>query len=200
MKSRKKYSLLISTIFLLTFNNAFVYASTYLTDPPHTSIGFNVKYLMITDVFGKFKSYDAKVEIDETTKELIGAEANIEVASLTTENSKRDGHLKSSDFFDASKFPNITFKSKDVKKISKNKYEMIGDLTIKGITKTIILRGEYTGFIDAGKMGGQRIGYTAEGIIDRKDFGLNWNRNLDQGGVVIGDKVVIELNIQAVAS
>ena len=77
---------------------------------------------------------------------------------------------------------------------------MIGDLTIKGITKTIILRGEYTGFIDAGKMGGQRIGYTAEGIIDRKDFDLNWNRNLDQGGVVIGDKVVIELNIQAVAS
>jgi len=200
MKSRKKNSLLICTIFLLTFNNSFVYASTYLTDPPHTSIGFNVKYLMITDVFGKFNSYEAKVEIDETTKELIGAEANIEVASLTTENSKRDGHLKSPDFFDASKFPNITFKSKDVKKISKNKYEMIGDLTIKGITKTIILRGEYTGFIDAGKMGGQRIGYTAEGIIDRKDFDLNWNRNLDQGGVVIGDKVVIELNIQAVAS
>ena len=200
MISRKKYSLLISTILLLTFNNALSLASSYITDPPHTSIGFNVKYLMITDVFGKFNSYEAKVEIDETTKELIGAEANIEVASLTTENSKRDGHLKSSDFFDASKFPNITFKSKDVKKISKNKYEMIGDLTIKGITKTIILRGEYTGFIDAGKMGGQRIGYTAEGIIDRKDFDLNWNRNLDQGGVVIGDKVVIELNIQAVAS
>ena len=200
MISRKKYSLLISTILLLTFNNALALASSYITDPPHTSIGFNVKYLMITDVFGKFNSYEAKVEIDETTKELIGAEANIEVASLTTENSKRDGHLKSPDFFDASKFPNITFKSKDVKKISKNKYEMIGDLTIKGITKTIILRGEYTGFIDAGKMGGQRIGYTAEGIIDRKDFDLNWNRNLDQGGVVIGDKVVIELNIQAVAS
>ena len=79
-------------------------------------------------------------------------------------------------------------------------YEMVGDLTIKGITKTIILRGKYTGFIDAGKMGGQRMGYTAEGVIDRKDFGLNWNRNLDQGGVVVGNKVVIELKIQAVAS
>ena len=200
MISRKKYSLLISTIFLLTFNNAFVYASTYLTDPPHTSIGFNVKYLMITDVFGQFKTYDAKVKIDETTKELIGVEANIKVASLTTENSKRDGHLKSPDFFDATKFPSITFKSKEVKKLAENKYEMIGDLTIKGITKTITLKGEYTGFIDAGKMGGKRIGYTAEAIINRKDFDLNWNRKLDQGGVLVGDEVVIELKIQAVAS
>ena len=198
MISRKKSSLLISTILLLTFNNAL--ASTYITDPPHTSIGFNVKYLMITDVFGEFKTYDAKVEIDETTKELIGVEADIKVASLTTENSKRDGHLKSPDFFDVTKFPRITFKSKKVKKLGENKYEMIGDLTIKGITKTITLKGEYTGFIDAGKMGGKRIGYTAEGIINRQDYGLNWNRNLDQGGVVVGNKVVIELKIQAVAS
>ena len=200
MISRKKYSLLISTIMLLTFNNAIVHASSYITVPPHTSIGFNVKYLMITDVFGQFKTYDAKVKIDETTKELIGVEANIKVASLTTENSKRDGHLKSPDFFDATKFPSITFKSKEVKKLAENKYEMIGDLTIKGITKTITLKGEYTGFIDAGKMGGKRIGYTAEAIINRKDFDLNWNRKLDQGGVLVGDEVVIELKIQAVAS
>ena len=200
MKSRKKYISVISILFLLIFNNAIAHASTYIPDPPHTSIGFNVKYLMITDVFGEFKTYDAKVEIDETTKELIGVEADIKVASLTTENSKRDGHLKSPDFFDVTKFPSITFKSKKVKKLGENKYEMIGDLTIKGITKTITLKGEYTGFIDAGKMGGKRIGYTAEGIINRKDFGLNWNRNLDQGGVVVGNKVVIELKIQAVAS
>jgi polyisoprenoid-binding protein YceI len=185
---------------LLTFNNAIVHASTYITDSAHTSIGFNVKYLMITDVFGQFKTYDAKVEIDETTKELIGVEADIKVASLTTENSKRDGHLKSPDFFDVAKFQSITFLSKEVKKIGVNNYEMIGDLTIKGITKTITLKGEYTGFIDAGKMGGKRIGYTAEAIINRKDFDLNWNRNLDQGGVLVGDEVVIELKIQAVAS
>ena len=155
---------------------------------------------MITDVFGQFKNYDAKVEIDENTKELIRVEAIIKVASLTTENSKRDGHLKSPDFFDIAKFPSITFLSKEVKKIDVNKYEMIGDLTIKGITKTITLKGEYTGFIDAGKMGGKRIGYTAEAIINRKDFDLNWNRNLDQGGVLVGDEVVIELKIHAVAS
>jgi len=200
MFSLKKYSLLIITILLLTFNNAIAHASTYITDTSHSSIGFNIKYLMITDVFGQFKTYDAKVEIDETTKELIGVEAKIKVASLTTENSKRDGHLKSPDFFDIAKFPSITFLSKEVKKIGMNKYEMIGDLTIKGITKTITLKGEYTGFIDAGKMGGKRIGYTAEAIINRKDFDLNWNRKLDQGGVLVGDEVVIELKIQAVAS
>jgi polyisoprenoid-binding protein YceI len=200
MFSLKKYSLLISAILFLTFNTAIAHASTYITDPPHTSIGFNVKYLMITDVFGQFNTYDAKVEIDETTKELIGVEANIEVASLTTENSKRDGHLKSPDFFDVTKFPSIIFKSKNVKKLGGNKYEVNGDLTIKGITKTITLKGEYTGFIDAGKMGGKRIGYTAEAIINRQDFDLNWNRELDQGGVLVGDEVVIELKIHAVAS
>ena len=200
MKSRKKYSLLINTILIITFNNAIGHASTYITDPPHSSIGFNVKYLMITDVFGQFKNYVAKVEVDETTKELIRVESTIEVGSLTTENSKRDVHLKSPDFFNVSKYPSITFKSKNVKKLGQSKYEMVGDLTIKGITKTITLKGEYTGFIDAGKMGGKRIGYTAEGIINRKDFGLNWNRNLDQGGVVVGNKVVIELNIKAVAT
>ena len=200
MISIKKYSLLISTILLLTFNNAIVHASTYITDSAHTSIGFNVKYLMITDVYGQFKTYDAKVEIDETTKELIGVEANIKVASLTTENTKRDGHLKSPDFFDVTKFPSITFKSKEVKKLAENKYEMIGDLTIKGITKTITLKGEYTGFIDAGKMGGKRIGYTAEATINRQDFDVNWNRELDQGGVLVGNEVVIELKIQAAAS
>ena len=200
MLSLKKYGLLISTILFFTFNNAFIYAGTYLTDTSHSSIGFNIKYLMITDVFGQFKTYDAKVEIDETTKELIGVEANIKVASLTTENTKRDGHLKSPDFFDVTKFPSITFKSKEVNKLAENKYEMIGDLTIKGITKTITLKGEYTGFIDAGKMGGKRIGYTAEATINRQDFDVNWNRELDQGGVLVGNEVVIELKIQAAAS
>ena len=197
MKSRKKYISVISTLFLLIFNNAISHASTYIPDPPHTSIGFNVKYLMITDVFGEFKNYDAKIEINENTKELISVEAQIKVDSLTTENTKRDGHLKSPDFFDATKYPSIIFISKNVQKTGLNQYEVIGDLTIKGITKTITLKGKNTGFIDAGKMGGKRMGYTAEGIINRKDFGLNWNRNLDQGGVVVGDEVIIELDVQA---
>ena len=87
--------------------------------------------------------------------------------------------------------------SKDVQKTGLNKHEVIGDLTIKGNMKTITLKGKNTGFIDAGKMGGKRMGYTAAGMINRKDFGLNWNINLDQGGVVVGDEVIIELDVQA---
>ena len=155
---------------------------------------------MITDVFGEFKSYNAKIEIDENTQNLVGVEAKIDVASLTTENSKRDGHLKSPDFFDAEQFPNILFKSRTVKKLGTDEYEVIGDLTIKGITKTITLRGKNTGFINAGMMGGKRAGFSATAMINRKDFGLNWNRKLDQGGLLVGNEVTIELKIQAVAS
>ena len=93
------------------FHHAWLHAATYTLDPSHTSIGFSVKHLMITDVSGQFKTYEAKVELDEKTNELKGVEANIRVSSIDTENAKRDGHLKSPDFFDAAQFPNILFKS-----------------------------------------------------------------------------------------
>lgn len=134
------------------FHHAWLHAATYTLDPPHTSIGFSVKHLMITDVSGQFKTYEAKVELDEKTNELKGVEANIRVSSIDTENAKRDGHLKSPDFF------------------------------------------------DAGMMGGKRAGFSATAMINRKDFGLNWNRSLDQGGLLVGNEVTIELKIQAVAS
>ena len=200
MNQFKKFSLTISTFLVFIFQNAWIHAVTYTLDPPHTSVGFNIKYLMLTDVFGEFKSYDAKIEIDETTKDLIGVEANINVVSLTTENSKRDGHLKSPDFFDAAQYPNIIFKSKSVNKLGNDQYEVTGDLTIKGITKTITLRGENTGFINAGMMGGKRAGFYATATINRRDFGLNWNRTLDQGGLLVGNEVMIELKVQAAAS
>ena len=182
------------------FHHAWLHAATYTLDPSHTSIGFSVKHLMITDVSGQFKTYEAKVELDEKTNELKGVEANIQVSSIDTENAKRDGHLKSPDFFDAAQFPNILFKSRTVNKLGTDEYEVIGDLTIKGITKTITLRGKNTGFIDAGMMGGTRAGFSATAMINRKDFGLNWNRKLDQGGLLVGNEVTIELKIQAVAS
>ena len=138
-----KHITLFVSLFLI-LSNFIVSAAIYKPDPPHTSVDFNIKYLMITDVFGEFKSYNAKIEIDENTQNLVGVEAKIYVASLTTENSKRDGHLKSPDFFDAEQFPNILFKSRTVNKLGTDEYELIGDLTIKGITKTITLRGKNT--------------------------------------------------------
>ena len=194
----KHRTLSLSLFFILS--SFIVNAATYTLDPSHTSIGFNVKYLMITDVIGQFKTYEAEIELEENTNELKGVEANIQVSSIDTENAKRDGHLKSPDFFDAEQFPNILFKSRTVNKLGTDEYEVIGDLTIKGITKTITLRGKNTGFIDAGMMGGKRAGFSATAMINRKDFGLNWNRKLDQGGLLVGNEVTIELKIQAVAS
>ena len=194
----KHRTLSLSLFFILS--SFIVNAATYTLDPSHTSIGFNVKYLMITDVIGQFKTYEAEIELEENTNELKGVEANIQVSSIDTENAKRDGHLKSPDFFDIEQFPNILFKSRTVNKLGTDEYEVIGDLTIKGITKTITLRGENTGFIDAGMMGGKRAGFSATAMINRKDFGLNWNRKLDKGGLLVGNEVTIELKIQAVAS
>ena len=194
----KHRTLSLSLFFILS--SFIVNAATYTLDPSHTSIGFNVKYLMITDVIGQFKTYEAEIELEENTNKLKGVEANIQVSSIDTENAKRDGHLKSPDFFDAEQFPNILFKSRTVNKLGTDEYEVIGDLTIKGITKTITLRGKNTGFIDAGMMGGKRAGFSATAMINRKDFGLNWNRSLDQGGLLVGNEVNIELKIQAVAS
>ena len=194
----KHRTLSLSLFFILS--SFIVNAATYTLDPSHTSIGFNVKYLMITDVIGQFKTYEAEIELEENTNELKGVEANIQVSSIDTENAKRDGHLKSPDFFDVDQFPNILFKSRTVNKLGTDEYEVIGDLTIKGITKTITLRGKNTGFIDAGIMGGKRAGFSATAMINRKDFGLNWNRKLDQGGLLVGNEVTIELKIQAVAS
>ena len=194
----KHRTLSLSLFFILS--SFIVNAATYTLDPSHTSIGFNVKYLMITVVIGQFKTYEAEIELEENTNELKGVEANIQVSSIDTENAKRDGHLKSPDFFDAEQFPNILFKSRTVNKLGTDEYEVIGDLTIKGITKTITLRGKNTGFIDAGMMGGKRAGFSATAMINRKDFGLNWNRKLDQGGLLVGNEVTIELKIQAVAS
>ncbi len=194
----KHRTLSLSLFFILS--SFIVNAATYTLDPSHTSIGFNVKYLMITDVIGQFKTYEAEIELEENTNELKGVEANIQVSSIDTENVKRDGHLKSPDFFDVEQFPNILFKSRTVNKLGTDEYEVIGDLTIKGITKTITLRGKNTGFIDAGMMGGKRAGFSATAMINRKDFGLNWNRKLDKGGLLVGNEVTIELKIQAVAS
>ena len=193
----KHRTLSLSLFFILS--SFIVNAATYTLDPSHTSIGFNVKYLMITDVIGQFKTYEAEIELEENTNELKGVEANIQVSSIDTENAKRDGHLKSPDFFDVEQFPNILFKSRTVNKLGTDEYEVIGDLTIKGITKTITLRGKNTGFIDAGMMGGKRAGFSATAMINRKDFGLNWNRKLDKGGLLVGNEVTIELKIQAVA-
>jgi polyisoprenoid-binding protein YceI len=196
MKRVKSLIMSVMVLGMLSAGTGSATAATYNVDPSHTLLGFTVRHLMISNVNGRFHVYKGQVEIDEQTKELQSVEAIINASSIDTDNDKRDGHLKSPDFFNVGQFPEITFKSTTIEKV-RGVYHVTGDLTIKGVTKSVTLKGNLTGLVDAGMFGGKRAGFWATGLIDRRDFGLTWNKNLDRGGVVVGDKIKIKLEIEA---
>ena len=166
-----------------------LFAGTYNVDASHSNIGFKVKHLMISNVTGKFDKFNGSFEYDEKTNTLKTLTGNVEVSSINTENEKRDAHLKSADFFDASKNPKLTFK---LDKIDGD--TAYGKLTLRGVTKDVELDYEYNGAaIDP--WGNKRVGLELTGKINRKDYGLNWNKGLEAGGVLVGEdvKLIIEL-------
>ena len=167
----------------------------WLIDNSHSHIGFAVKHLMVSTVRGSFKDFTGTVEIDtnDVTKSQVTAE--IKVASIDTAEPKRDDHLRSGDFFDAEQFPLITFKSKRVEKIDDETYRLIGDMTIKGTTKEVVLEAEYGG-VHKDPWGGTRTGFSLNGAIDRREFGLTWNAALEIGGVLVGDKVKLHVEVE----
>lgn len=173
-------------------------AEEWEIDIAHSSIGFAVKHMMISTVRGEFKNYSATVQYDEKKPEASQFEAKIDVASVDTRNSQRDDHLRSADFFDASNHPQMIFKSKSVKKIANNKYQVIGDLTIRGVTKTVTLEGEGFSPVLKNPWGQMVTAVSAATTINRKDFGLTWNTAIEAGGVLVGEDVKIELNIELV--
>jgi polyisoprenoid-binding protein YceI len=166
-------------------------------DPTHSEVGFKVKHMMITTVSGKFKSYNVEFsnENDDFTTSEITFSADVE--TIDTNNADRDNHLKSADFFDVEKFPKITFKSSGIVKKSDSEYVVNGDLTIKGITKPIILNAEYSGSIKD-PWGNIKAGLSITAKINRKDFGLTWNAPLETGGLLVGEEVKIYAEIELV--
>jgi polyisoprenoid-binding protein YceI len=171
-------------------------ASTWDMDPSHSQIGFVVKHLMITDVHGLFKTFTGTVELDDKDATKSKIDLSIDIGSVNTGDDKRDGHLKSADFFDAEKFPKMTFKSTKIVKAGKDKYKVHGDLTIKDQTKPVELAVEGPGKQVKDPWGGTRSAVTATGKIKRKDFGITWNKDLDGGGVVVGEEVKLELSVE----
>ena len=174
-------------------------ASTWDIDPAHTSAQFAIRHLMVSTVRGDFRKVSGKVNLDEqdATKSMI--EANIDVASLNTGIEKRDEHLKSPDFFDATKYPAMTFKSKKIQSAGgEGKYKITGDLTIHGTTKEVVL--DFEGNLKPIKdpSGKTRVGGMASTKINRKDFGLNWNKALETGGVVVGEDVTITVDLEMI--
>ena len=166
-------------------------------DAVHSQATFSVKHMMISTVRGQFDVLSGKLEIDEAHPENSWVEAEVDVASINTRDPKRDGHLRSADFFDAAQFPKITFKSTKVEPVGKDEYRVIGDLTVHGVTKQETFHAEYSGQLKD-LYGLQRAAFSVKGTINRKDFGLNWNVALESGGVLVGDKVNVEIDLAAV--
>jgi polyisoprenoid-binding protein YceI len=169
--------------------------STWAIDPTHSEIGFKVKHMMFTNVSGKFNTFTATIENEDNQFETSTIHFEAEINSIDTNNTDRDNHLKSADFFDAEKFPKLSFKSSTVKKISENEFEIEGELTVKDVTKTITLATEYSGLM-LDPWGNTKAGLSIAGKINRKEFGLTWNAALETGGVLVGEEVKLFVEVQ----
>jgi len=166
-------------------------------DPTHSEVLFKVKHLMITNVTGSFKSFNVTAETSDEQLSNASIQFTAKTSSIDTNNEQRDGHLKSPDFFDAEKFPEIKFASDELKKTAKGDYELTGKLTIKGITKDLKLNVEFAG-IAKDPYGNVKAGFTITGSINRNDFGLTWNAALETGGVMVSEEVKLVSEIQLV--
>lgn len=169
---------------------------TWQLDTAHTHIGFAVKHMMVSTVRGQFTTFTGTLALDEQHPERSHVEVSIDPTSITTGEPRRDGHLRSADFFEVEKYPAITFNSTKVERSGDDEYQVTGDLAIRGETRPITLAVTLDG--QTKDMQGQRrAGFTLSGAISRKDYGLNWNVALEQGGVLVGDKVqlVIEAEV-----
>ena len=171
------------------------WAETYTIDKNHSSIGFGITHLMVSTVRGTFTDTDGTIQFDPANPEATAAEVTIKSASINTQNADRDKHLSTADFFDVEKYPTITFKTKSVKKEG-TEYLLTGDLTMHGVTKEITIPVVINGPVK-GPKGNPIIGLSGQTKINRQDFGITWNKQLDQGGYMLGDDVAIEVNIEA---
>ena len=173
-------------------------AQTYDIDASHSGIHFSVRHMMIAKVRGSFASFSGRITLDESDLSKSSFSATIDASSIDTKEPKRDGHLKSADFFDTEKYPTITFASRRAEAKGSD-LRVVGDLTMHGITREVTLDLERLG---SGKdpWGNARQGFAARGSVNRTDFGLNWNTALETGGVLVGEKVEIEIEVSAVAA
>jgi polyisoprenoid-binding protein YceI len=172
-------------------------ADVWQIDGNHSSAQFSVTHLMISTVRGEFGKMSGTIDYDGASVASVKVDATIDATSITTRNDKRDGHLKSPDFFDVEKFPTLTFKSKKVVAGTGGAFQFVGDLTMHGVTKEVTLDVTAPSKIIKGMRGESRVAASATAKLNRQDFGVKWNSNIDGGGVVVSDMVSITLDIEA---
>ncbi len=188
--------------------NAQAAVSQYKVDPAHSSVNFKIRHLL-SKVSGKFKDFEGEFDFDEKKPDLAKGEMRIKVSSLDTGNEKRDEHLKSGDFFDAKKFDTIKFVSKKFVKVSDGKYKLTGPMTMRGITKDVTFDVSYLGTMEKDPFGNKRAAFEASTKINRKDFGIIWNKSVDEtlqdkaskvmSKTMLGDDVEIDISVEATA-
>jgi polyisoprenoid-binding protein YceI len=174
--------------------------TTWTLDPTHTLVEFSAKHMMITTVKGRFADVKGTLKVDEANPERSAVEVEIDAASIDTRVEQRDGHLRSGDFLDVEAYPTITFRSTRVEgAFTKpgDRFRVIGDLTIRGTTREIVLDVTFEG-TGTDPWGGERASYSAEAKLDRRDFGLTWNQALEAGGVLVSNQVRLSFEVQAV--
>jgi len=181
--------ILLATVFMATAQ------TTWKADVAHSKVQFSISHMVISEVTGRFKDFDATLV--QTNDDLSDSKlsATIKVNSINTDNEKRDGHLKSADFFDAEKYPEMTFVSKSFTKSGKDTYKISGDLTMHGITKPVVLDTKFNGQVKD-PWGNMIAGFKATTIVNRKDFGIVWNKALETGGVLVGEDVSVTIIVE----
>ena len=169
--------------------------SVWTLDKAHSSIGFSVRHMVISEVTGNFKDFDISFTSSKDDYSDAAVDVSIKVASVNTDNERRDGHLKTDDFFNAEKFPQIKFKSTLFEKVGENKYKIAGDLTIRDVTKKVMFDATYNGTIKA-PWGATVSSWKATLAVNRFDYGLKWNKRIETEGLIAGDTVNITLNLE----
>jgi polyisoprenoid-binding protein YceI len=175
---------------------ALALAADWQIDSSHSAAQFSVRHMMVSNVRGQFGKMTGSVRFDPKEPAAAGVEVAVDVSSIDTRDPKRDAHLQGADFFDAQKFPTITFKSKRIEAAGAGRLKLIGDLTLRGVTREVAfdVEGPTSEIKDA--RGGARVGATATARINRSDFGMTWNRALEAGGVTLSDEVAITVDIE----
>ena len=173
-----------------------VEAAEYDVDPVHSSIGFSVRHMVVANVRGQFKTFSGVINYDADDASAFRASAEVDVASIDTNNEKRDDHLRSDDFFDAATYPSITFETTSIKGDFPD-ITLVGNLTIRGVTKEVSLPIQLVGPI-TDPWGKERIGFSGSTRINRQDFGVSWSNTVDGGGLVVGDEVRLIVDIEAI--
>jgi polyisoprenoid-binding protein YceI len=167
----------------------------YTLDATHSEVSFQVRHL-VTNVRGRFNDFDAVIRLDPADEERSTVEFRVKAASIDTNLPDRDAHLRSADFFDVDNHPEIVFKSRRIESAGGDRYRVIGELTMRGITREIALEVTFLGTV-RDPWGNEKAGFETEAVLNRKDFGMVWNAALDNGGVILGDKVKVHINLEA---